>query len=133
MIKLLIMIKYFLQNSYALSLWFSKEKDKIVPGTAYLFLTSLSFVLVSIWFVVTKVLSIQMNALFFAGITGLIILLIMLLLNKLIVDQVHSFKLAEGYNKLSKGTIYIRRLIGFVMFAGSFILMFVVGIISFSK
>ncbi|MEO7316223.1 MAG: hypothetical protein ABIW47_13630 [Ginsengibacter sp.] len=47
------MVHFFLKFDYVLSVWFSKTKDKIVPGTAFLFLNKVVF----LWTVILILLS----------------------------------------------------------------------------
>lgn len=62
------MVHFFLKFDYVLSAWFSKTKDKIVPGTAFLFLNKVVFLWTVILILLSPLLHLRERIEIFVGI-----------------------------------------------------------------
>jgi len=117
-------MRYFLVIDYILSSWFSKTRDKIVPGTAFLFLNKVVFIWASIFFGFTGLFKIKIGVELYVGILVLVGAIIMYgFQNKLenfIRELAYEKKIKSSKQELLKG-----RLLGLLYFGSCFILIFI--------
>lgn len=124
------MINVILKIDYTLSRWFSKTSDKIVPGTAFLFLNKVSFVWGMILFILSIPLGLNNNIILFVGIAVLGALIIMYGLQKPMERYIEREGFHSYYKNLSKRNKVLHRLIGLLSLFISFGIMILVGILS---
>lgn len=115
---------------YVLSRWFSKTDDKIVPGTAFLFLNQLSFCWGILYFILSITLELNKNINLFVGIPVLGVLIIMYGLQRPMENYVFKKNFHLGYNVLPRKSIVFYRVIGLLLMFLSFGLMLLIGIFS---
>lgn len=127
------MVEYFLKLDYALSVWFSKSKDKIVPGAAFLFLNMAAFIWAVIFFLFLSLADVNLHVYIFIGtlVTG--VLVIMYGLQKPIERIVRKGSYIKEYQTLSRNVIYRRRILAIFYLIMIFALMFLVGVLSMNK
>lgn len=118
------MIQNIIKVDYVLSAWFSKTSDKVIPGTAFLFLNKVVFLWTSIFFVVTGLLPIEISMKFYIGILVVGGVIIIYGFQKKTERYVESLDLKKKYSKLPKEKVKRNRLLGLVFFSGSFMLIF---------
>jgi hypothetical protein len=109
---------------YALSLWFSPTIDKVIPGTAFLFLNKVVFVWASVFFSVTGILNLQMKIGFYVGILVSVGALIMYGFQKKMEVVIRAMSLEN--DQITKRMIVWNRILGLFYFAASFLLIFLV-------
>ena len=119
-----------LKIDYALSHWFSKTNDKIVPGTAFLFLNKVSFGWGIMFFILSIPLGLNKNINLFVGIAVLGVLVIMYGFQKPTERYIERTGFHVAYKNLPKKMIPLYRLIGILLMFLSFGLMLLVGILS---
>ena len=124
------MMNIILKLDYALSRWFSKTGDKIVPGTAFLFLNKVSFVWGMTLFVVAIPLGLNKSINLFVGTAVLGALIIMYVLQKPTEHYIERAGFHIAYKNLHKKRIALNRLLGLLLFILSFGLMLLTGILS---
>lgn len=117
-----IKMKYFFSIDYVLSLWFSRSRDKIIPGTAFLFLNKVVFIWASIFFAVTGILGIHMHIGLYVGILVLVGGIIMYGFQKKLENLIRKMNF-EKEDGLKEGASK-RRLLGILYFTLSFLMMF---------
>lgn len=123
-------MKEILKYDFYLSKWFAGNKqDKIIPGTAFLFLNQVSLLFLAIFLVVDKFLPFTLSPEIFTGITMLVVLFLMYGLQKRVQTKVQENKYENEYNVLTTKEIYKHRLIALLLFVLPFILCFVVAIL----
>ena len=123
-------MKEILKYNFYLSKWFAgKKQDKIIPGTAFLFLNQVSLLFLAVFLVVDKFLPFTLSPEIFTGITMLVVLFVMYGLQKRVQTKVQENKYDKGYNVLTKREIYKKRLIALLLFVMPFILCFIVAIL----
>lgn len=123
------MIKNILKWDYTLSRWFSKTSDKIVPGTAFLFLNKVSFFWTMLFFSIATPLGLSENISLFVGIAIIGALIAMYGFQKPIERYIERIDFRKKYSKFSKKEIAIYRLFGLLMMFISFGLMLLLGIL----
>lgn len=124
------MINNILKIDYTLSRWFSKTNDKIVPGTAFLFLNKLSFVWGMVLFILSIPMGLNNNIILFVGIVVLGALMIMYGLQKPMERYIEREGFHLYYKNLPKKNKVLHRLIGLLSLFISFGMMILVGILS---
>lgn len=117
-----IKMKYFLSIDYVLSLWFSRTRDKIIPGTAFLFLNKVTFIWASIFFAVTGIFGIQMHVALYVGILVSIGAIIMYGFQKKLENLIRKMDFGKEHG-LKEGTCRMR-LLGIFYFTLSFLMIF---------
>lgn len=120
-----INMKYFLSIDYVLSSWFSRTPDKIIPGTAFLFLNKVAFIWASLFFAVTGIFEIKMNLGFYVGILVLGGGVIMYGLQKKLETLIQNLNFKKTLN-IPKHKIIEKRLLGLFYLASSFAAIFVI-------
>ena len=118
------MINYILKVDYALSVWFSKRKDIVKPGTSYLFLIKVAFVLCSVLNISYKLLFYEIEIEFFVGGLMLAILIVMYSFQKPLEEFVEKRKLKTEYLKLNNSEVLKRRGISLLIFGLLFLCQF---------
>ncbi len=119
-----------LKYDFYLSKWFvGKKQDRIIPGTAFLFLNQVSFLFLAAFLISMKFLPFSLSPKISAGVIMLIILFVMYGFQKRVEARVRKCNYDNGYNSLSKQEIYIYRLIALLLFIIPFILCFIVAIL----
>ena len=118
------MINYILKVDYALSVWFSKRKDIVKPGTSYLFLIKVAFVLCSVLNISYKLLFYEIEIEFFVGGLMLAILIVMYSFQKPLEEFVEKRKLKTEYLKLKNSEVLKRRGISLLIFGLFFLCQF---------
>jgi len=118
------MINYILKVDYALSVWFSKRKDTVKPGTSYLFLIKVAFVLCSVLNISYKLLFYEIEIEFFVGGLMLAILIVMYSFQKPLEELVEKRKLKTEYLKLNNSEVLKRRGISLLIFGLLFLCQF---------
>lgn len=118
------MINYVLKVDYALSTWFSKEKDTVVSGTSYLFLGKVAFVLCLLLTVLDRLFNYEVEIEVFVGGLMLVVLIVIYSLQKPIERLVEKRKLKTEYLKLKDSEVLKRRCVGLLMFALFFLCQF---------
>jgi hypothetical protein len=124
-------IDNLLKLDYSLSDWFSKTKQTIIPGTAFLFLNKLAFLFTAIYCIVLLMLPFQLTLKMSIVILCSLIALIMYGLQGRIQNMVRNLNYSKEYSKLSSTTKKVRRSFGLGIFIVCFILMFVIVVLSF--
>ncbi|WP_188462678.1 hypothetical protein [Marivirga lumbricoides] len=124
------MIYNILKIDYTLSRWFSKTNDKIVPGTAFLFLNKVSFVWGMILFILSTPVGLNNNITLFVGIAVLGAFMIMYGLQKPMERYIERKHFHLYYKNLPRRNKVLHRLIGLLSLFVSFGLMLLVGILS---
>lgn len=116
-----------LKYNFYLSKWFAgKKQDKIISGTAFLFLSQISFLFVALYLVTISVLQITVSPKIATVICMIVLLVIMYGFPKSIQARVRENKYEKGYNNLTAKEIYIKRTIALILFAMPFFLCFTV-------
>lgn len=125
-----IIMEKMLRYNFYLSKWFAgKKDDKIIPGTAFLFLNQVSLLFLATCLVIDKFLPFTISPEIFTGLTILVVLFMMYGLQKRVQARVRQNKYEETYKSLTKKDIYINRLVALVLFTMPFILCFIVAIL----
>jgi len=116
-----------LRYNFYLSKWFAgKKQDKIVSGTAFLFLSQISFLFVSLYLIAISILQITVSPKIATVIGMIVMLVIMYGFPKSVQARVREHKYEKGYNTLTTKEIYVNRIIALFLFALPFLLCFVV-------
>lgn len=118
------MINYVLKVDYALSTWFSKKKDRVVPATIYFFLCKVLFVLVSLLTVLDRLFNYEVEPEVFAVGVMLVLAIVYYSLEKPIEKLIEKRKLKTEYLKLKDSEVLKRRCVGLLMFALFFLCQF---------
>lgn len=121
------MVRYFLRLDYALAEWFAKKKDRVVPATAHMFLSKVSFLYMLIFFIVYKVLGSDLTAELFVGIVVVGIAVVMYGFQNLCKRIVNLGNYREEYKKIPRRKLIIRRVLGLFYLILIYTLVFVVG------
>lgn len=124
-----IVMYYFLNIDYALSSWFSKTRDKIIPGTAFLFLNKVVFLLMSFFLAATGLLKIDIRNKAYVVLVVLIAALIMYGLQSRLEKLVQNFDFEKTFSKCTQKEIIMKRILGIFYLALSFYMIFVVVLI----
>lgn len=111
---------------YCLAVWFSKTKDKIIPGTAFLFLNKVTFVIVALVLYFVEFFSINISVFFLTVFSMTIVAIIMYGFQKRAEQFIRKSNLEKEYLKLSKSTIMSRRLLGLSFMFICYMLIFIV-------
>ena len=125
------MVKYFLKFDYVLSVWFPKTKDKIVPGTAFLFLNKVVFLWAIILFLLSPILNLKEEIEVFVGIQIVGAALIMFGFQKPVELIIHKGNFKQEYKQLTKRKINQGKLLALGYLIIFFVLVFIAGILSF--
>ncbi len=124
-------IEKTLKLDYGLSVWFSKTRKTIIPGTAFLFLNKVSFLLSALYFIILPILPFKLKAEVFLTMLGGLILLVMYGLKGYFEARVIDLNYSKEYAQLNSTSKKLRRTVGLILFIGCFILMFVIAVFSF--
>jgi Ca2+/Na+ antiporter len=111
--------------------WFSKTKKTIIPGTAFLFLNKVSFLLAALYCIILPILPFKLKAEVFITMLCGLILLVMYGLQGSIEAMVRDLNYSKEYTKLNITSKKVRRTLGLALFICCFILMFVIWVFSF--
>ncbi len=125
------LIKHILKIDYSLSAWFSSTKQTIIPGAAFLFLNKLALLVTAMYFIVLPLLPFQLDLRVAIGLLCGLVAVIMYGLQSNIEAAVRNLNYSKEYSKLSKKEKVLHRIYGLAIFIGCFILMFVIGVVSF--
>ena len=125
------MISKLLIINFALSHWFSVTKNKIVPGAAYMFLTTVACNIVTFWLVVLKLYTPKIDPLIASIICMISILGIMYGFQTKVEKMVINNNLLSELKRVDKKIIYARRFAGIFVLFLSFSLAFVVLVLMF--
>jgi len=125
------LLEAVLKYDYSLSHWFSSSNEKIVPGTAFLFLNKISFVFTALYFTILPLLPFKFSIGIAITLLCVLTLTIMYGLQKKVEKIVIKLNFSYEYSKLKNNIIYQRRLYGALLFVTIFSLMIILGILSF--
>ena len=120
---------HILKMDYTLSQWFSKSKDRVVPGTAFIFLNKLTFLWLSFYLIIMSAIKVKLDTNFFVGVVVIVGGFIMYGLQKRVERYIIKLELLQEYSGYSKKELRVKRLIGVFEFIFSFIFIFIVMII----
>ncbi len=126
------LINSILKIDYNLSAWFSSTKHRIIPGAAFLFLNKLALLIAAAYFIVLPLLPFKFSSVIAIGMLCCLVLLIMYGLQSNIEAAVRNLNYSKEYSRLSNKEKVLHRVYGLVIFISCFILMFVIGVISFT-
>ena len=105
-----LIMEEMLRYNFYLSKWFAgKKQDKIIPGTSFLFLNQVSFLVLAAFLIAIKFLPFTLSPKISAGIVMLVVLFVMYGLQKRVQTRVRENKYDEGYNALTTKEIYKNR------------------------
>lgn len=122
-----VIIEDMLRYNFYLSKWFAgKRQDKIISGTAFLFLSQISFLFVAFYLAIISVLHIRVSPKITTVICMIVLLGIMYGFPKSIQARVHEKKYDKDFNTLTTKAIYKNRLIALLLFVLPFFLCFAV-------
>ena len=124
------MVHFFLKFDYALQVWLSKTKDKIVPGTAFLFLNKVVFLWTVILILLSPLLHLRERIEIFVGIQIVGAALIMYGFQKSVEFIIQKGNFKRENKQLSQRKINQGKLLALFYFILFFVLMFVTGILS---
>lgn len=117
---------YFLRTDYILSSWFSKTRDKIIPGTAFLFLNKIVFIWASLFFAITGILKIAINIQVYVLILVLGGAIIMYGFQKRLEQIIQKCHFGDSLEKLPKQEMLKNRFLGIFYFVASFVVIFII-------
>lgn len=119
-----------LRYNFYLSKWLAGSKqDKIIPGTAFLFLNQVSFLFLDAFLISDKFLPFTLSPEIFTGLTMLIVFCIIFGLQKRVQLRIIESKYDKDFSNLTTKEIYKSRLIALLLFVLPFILCFIVAIL----
>ncbi|MFP4504428.1 MAG: hypothetical protein ACLFOZ_06930 [Cyclobacteriaceae bacterium] len=124
-----MMINNILKWDYTLSRWFSKAGDKVIPGTAFLFLNKVSFFWAMVFFSIATPLGITENIELLVGIAIIGVLIAMYGFQKPMERYIERVGLQKKYSKFSRKEIAVYRFLGLLMMFLSFGIMLLLGIL----
>ena len=122
-------LTYILKTDYILSQWFSKTKDKVVPGTAFIFLNKLAFFWLGLYLIVMSVTKIELNSTISASVVVTGGVLIMYGLQKSVEKYVIKLDLHQEYSNYTNKELRYKRMAGLFLFIFSLSFIFIVMII----
>ena len=97
-----LIMKEMLRYNFYLSKWFAgKKEDKIIPGTAFLFLSQISFLFVALYLIAISVLQITVSPKIATVICMIVMLAIMYGFPKSVQARVREHKFEKSYNILT--------------------------------
>ena len=126
------LINGILKIDYSLSAWLSSTKQAIIPAAAFIFLNKLAFLITATYFIVLPLLPFQLGVGIAIAILCGIVLFIMYGLQSKIQDVITNLSYFKEYSERSHREKVLHRIYGLAMFIGCFILMFVIGVVSFT-
>lgn len=100
------MLRY---NFYLSKLFAGKKEDKIIPGTAFLFLNQVSFLFLAAFLIVIKFLPFALSPKISTGVVMLVLSLVMYGLQKKVQARVYENKYEKTYKALTTKEIYINK------------------------
>lgn len=127
------MVKYLLKLDYVLSKWFAgkHKEDIVIPGTAFLFLNKVSFIVIIIVSAIIRVIGIYKRINLVVAIGVICTLIIMKGLQRSVERRVRKSKVEIAYKTMSKNQINQRRVLALLFLAISFYAMIVALILIF--
>ena len=114
------MVDRILKLDYSLAIWFSKTKDRVVKGTAFLFLNKLTFLWTFIYSFISKKVFFNQDVKVYIGVLIVGSIFIMYGLQKPIERIVIKGNYKKEYKSLLKSHINRRRVFGLLLFLLSF-------------
>jgi hypothetical protein len=118
------MFKKVIKIDYTLSAWFSKTSDKVIPGTAFLFINKVVFIWASMFFFILGILPIEIGIHAYVAILVIVSAAIMYGFQNKVESYVQSLNLKKSYSDQGKDQIKKDRIIGLLIFWCSFFLIF---------
>lgn len=111
---------------YVLSVWFSKSRDQVIPGTAFLFLNKVVFIYASLIIILMSKFNEIIGTEFWVFLVMFGALTIFYGFQKVTVKYVNGLNLHKKYAQLSRSQVHISRAIALVNMLISFSLIFII-------
>ncbi len=125
-----LIMKNLLRYNFYLSKWFAgKKEDKIIPGTAFLFLNQVSLLFLASFLIADKLLPFTLSHEIFTVVAILVGLFVMYGLQNRVQARVLENRYDRDFSALTTNEIYKNRLIALLLFVLPFILCFIVAIL----
>lgn len=123
------MLQNIIKIDYTLSAWFSKTSDKVIPGTAFLFLNKVVFLWTSLIILLMSLLKSTFSIQIWVSIVVSGALLIMYGFQKKIEHYVKNLSLNKSHSKQTKDQLRKDRILGLLLFCSSFFMIFLMVIL----
>lgn len=117
-----------MKYDYSLSKWFASSEDRVIPGVSFLFLTKMSFVLISIYYIILNITPYKLGQFTVVGTSAILTLLIIYGFQKTVKNYVYAHKLAQEYKDLRKEEIILRNFIGLTLLIVIYLGTFFIGV-----
>jgi len=122
-----IKLKQMLKYNYFLSQWFAgKKHEKVIVGTAFLFLNQVSFLFLALFLFLNKFVPLKLSPEKFTWIVMLVGLIIMYGFQNKVQARVRENNYGKDYNSLSIKQVNKNRMIALFLLVLPFILCFAV-------
>ena len=119
-----------LRYNFYLSKWFAgKKQDKIISGTAFLFLNQVSLLFLTTFLIIDKFIPLKLTPEMFTAIVMLATFIIMYCFQKPVQNYLRKRDYIMDLDRFSEKEIYFKRMLALLFFVSPFILCFLIAIL----